>query len=142
TTSRRLAAGGLSGNQVSGTLRVWPDRAPTVVRISKGTPPCFIRPPDSRKTPTNILSPPRISQPGTGGMPAPRVPLGVISTLIALSVHEETRASQCLRLEKERAPKRGPFAFGSRGLLAQTARDVAEHVLDLVAKNNQNYDDH
>src|SRR5438067_13325457 len=45
-------------------------------------------------------------------------------------------------LKKKRAPKRGPFAFGSRGLLAQTARDVAEDVLDLVAKNNQHYDDH
>jgi hypothetical protein len=28
------------------------------------------------------------------------------------------------------------------GLLAQTARDVAEHVLDLVAEDDQNYDDH
>src|SRR5437867_6688265 len=45
-------------------------------------------------------------------------------------------------LKKKRAPRRRPFAFGSRGLLAQTARDVAEHVLDLVAKNNQDYDDH
>src|SRR5213082_1283999 len=42
----------------------------------------------------------------------------------------------------KKGPVRGPFAFGSRGLLDQTARDVAEHVLDLVAKNNQNYDDH
>src|SRR5438067_10956961 len=45
-------------------------------------------------------------------------------------------------LKKKKGPVGGPFAFGGRGLLAQTARDVAEHVLDLVAKNNQNYDDH
>src|SRR5207237_10428804 len=47
-----------------------------------------------------------------------------------------------VRLEKRKGHVVVPFAFGSRVLLAQTARDVAEHVLDLVAKNNQNYDDH
>src|SRR5947209_20374072 len=36
----------------------------------------------------------------------------------------------------------GPSSVRLAGLLAQTARDVAEHVLDLVAKEDENYDNH
>src|SRR6202011_1354225 len=42
----------------------------------------------------------------------------------------------------KRAPRWGPWSLAMEGLLAQTARDVAEDVLDLVAEDDQNYDDH
>src|SRR5205085_1967213 len=52
--------------------------------------------------------------------------------------------------KKQRGPRRAlviPLSFPlwggqSRALLAATARDVAEHVLDLVAKKDQDDDDY
>src|ERR1700724_139250 len=44
--------------------------------------------------------------------------------------------------KRKRAPHWGPLSLAMEGLLAQTARDVAEDVLDLVAEDDQNYDDH
>src|SRR4029077_13582754 len=47
------------------------------------------------------------------------------------------------RVQKKRAPEGTLLSFLLRvSLLAQTARDVAEHVLDLVAEDDQHYDDH
>src|SRR2546425_12176646 len=47
-----------------------------------------------------------------------------------------------LPVTKRKGPALGPFLLLRSGLLVQTARDVAENVLDLVAKNDQDYDNH
>src|SRR3984893_11742730 len=43
--------------------------------------------------------------------------------------------------KRKRAPHWGPLSLAMEGLLAQTARDVAEDVLELVAEDDQNYAD-
>src|SRR6266513_6450684 len=55
---------------------------------------------------------------------------------------EPIHSTSGLADKEKRAPSWGPLSLAMEGLLAQTARDVAEDVLDLVAEDDQDYDDH